>query len=796
MKIEQDNAQLEHYQAKIVSQFIIKILPLSSEQEIISCLADTLSKGFEVQEFAYYAYAHDGNFLTRVDIFSDKNSVPLKQTVDQNISLGDGLVGMVAESIQYCYLEDLSQKPELAFKQTDHLSAIAIPLVADTELIGVIYCGNKKCHGFPLQIQKSLSEVASITAIKMEKNRAMEQLQHTIEKLEYSSKIQDSLFEIAELIFATSNMDEFYQRLHKSIGKLMFAANFFVALEIEDGQAVTLPYAVDEVDEVPPNEVIPIDKNKPSITGFVLSSNKPLRANKQKMQSMIDDNQLYIKGSLPEAWLGVPFGEPPLHGVVVVQSYTQGLGFSEKDEQLLCFVARHIRNAIERMQAKSDLQFLALHDPLTKLANRTLFNDRVTHALNKCKREPNRKIALLFLDLDKFKQVNDTYGHHIGDLLLIEVAAVLHNSIRETDSLSRLGGDEFAILLEDIDSVESAQVVANKIIKSLQSPFVLEKIQIKTSTSIGIAFHNQSENSIESVITCADEAMYQAKQLGRNRAVVHQSDMQTLRVATNVIEQDTVEGLLQNQFFFVFQPIVNLVTGEIVAAEALVRWNNSKRGVLPPKAFLHEMEQNSSILQLDVYNVVNALKHIAAWRSVLSDGFRLSVNISAQSFASITLLEAVQAQFEKDPGLFQYLSFETTEESIVRGVEITRAQMNIFSKMGIELALDDFGTGYSSLSYLGQFKFDYIKIDRSFISENYVTSEQSVILESISSLAKSLAIQTVAEGIENQKQLGLMQHLKCSMGQGFYISKPLSEEEFLELLASKGSFLLPAPSRH
>jgi diguanylate cyclase (GGDEF)-like protein len=790
MKEDQQHLEIDHKYLKIVSQYTMDILLANSEQELIEILSDTLLNKLNIDDFELYLFNPRNKTLAITAAFTEKQPILLDLFVIPDITLGEGLIGKAAKSLVAQSIEDLRLNSDVEQNKSYNLSAFIVPIVTDDKLIGVIYCASKMVAAFTLQLQKSLNTISSITAIKMEKNRAIKQLQQTIEKLEYSGKIQDTLFEIAELIFETSNMQEFYQRLHKCIAKLMFASNFFVGLVIDNEQAITLPYAVDEVDEVPPNEVIPLDNEKPSITGYVLNTNKPLLASKQKIQSMINANQLYVKGSLPNAWLGVPFGKPPLRGVVVVQSYTENIGFTQKDEQLLCFVARHIRNAIERMQARADLQFLALHDPLTKLSNRSLFNDRVNHALNKCRRHKNKKIALLFLDLDKFKQVNDTYGHHIGDLLLIEVAKLIQTCIRETDTLSRLGGDEFGILLEDIVSAELAQRVANKIVKVLQTPFMLDKIQINTSTSIGIAFNDQSDNTIDSLIICADEAMYQAKQRGRNRSILHQGEEQSGMIATKIIEQDALKGLIENQFFFIFQPIVDLKSGYMVAAEALVRWNNSKMGILPSEAFLNEMEENGSIVQLDVYNVNRAVEYLKNWENYLPTNFRLSVNISALGFASSALLEAIYSLFEKSPQLFQYLTLETTEKSIVKGVELTRAQMHIFSKMGIHLALDDYGTGYSSLSYLGQFKFNHIKIDRSFVSGHDKRTEQSIILETINNLAKSLAIDTVAEGIETQQQLELMQDLQCSMGQGFYISKALSNDELLVLLKNKKKLII------
>ena len=795
MSEDHPQSEIKDQHLNVVNQYIIDILPTLTRTSLFDCLSDALSNKLNIEYFELYSFDQKRNKLTLNEAIVDKTSIRANLFMFTEIALGEGVIGKVAQSLQIDRIEDVSIHPELGHHEGDYKSGVILPIMTDDKLIGVVYCASINTDTFSPQLLKSIYAIASITAIKIDKNLAIDELQSTIEKLEYSGKIQDTLFEIAELIFETSNMQEFYQRLHKCIAKLMFASNFFVGLVIEDGQAITLPYAVDEVDEVPPNEVIPIDKHKPSITGYVLNTNKPLLASKQKIQSMIDSNQVYIKGSLPNAWLGVPFGKPPLHGVVVVQSYSDNIGFTDKDEQLLCFVARHIRNAIERMQAKADLQFLALHDPLTKLPNRSLFNDRVHHAVTKCKREKDKKIALMFLDLDKFKQVNDTYGHHIGDLLLIKVAEVLQQNIRQSDTLSRLGGDEFAILLEDVDSVDSALKVANKITDALCAPFLLNEIQINTSTSVGVAFHDQSPNTAESLTICADKAMYQAKQQGRNRVVLHQGDTQSSMVPTHVIEKDAIQGITEEQFFFVFQPMINLNTGLIVGVEALVRWKYSKMGTLPPDSFLNEMEENGSVVKLDVCNVKRAISHIRAWKAHLPEGFQLSVNISGLGFTSVELLETLHLEYERAPDLLTFLTLETTEKSIIKGVDLTRAQMKIFSKMGISLALDNFGTGYSSLTYLGQFKFNYIKIDRSFVSGHLINPKQSIILESINTLARSLSISTIAEGIETKEQFGLIKDLQYPIGQGFYISELVSEKELLDLLQNETVLPIPESSQ-
>ncbi|NQZ09122.1 MAG: EAL domain-containing protein [Algicola sp.] len=768
----------------IVSEFAVKMLSLNTVDRVIWHLAQEVVAKLGFEDVVIYLMDEARQVLCQKAAFGDKSPVGEDIVDPIEIEPGVGVVGNAAKSKQPLLIMDTRLYPGYVVDDQSRLSELAVPMIVNDRVIGVIDSEHSQLGFFTEQQQQTLVVIASITATKIVETQAVIKLRHSVEQLEYASKIQDTLFEIAELIFQTECIDEFYKLLHACIGRLTFTDNFYVALASEDGKFLSFPYFVDEVDGVADYESVPIDEGVPGMTEYVLLTNKPLLVYESDIKKMGDKGIVSVRGSLPKAWLGVPFSSDELKGVVVVQSYYDRFVFKEKDKQLLVFVAKHIRNAIERMKAKSELKFLALHDPLTKLPNRLLFADRIEHAIDNACSNGQSGIAVLFLDLDRFKQVNDTYGHHVGDKLLIEVSRAISRCIRSIDTLSRFGGDEFAILLENISAELQIAKIAEQIIAEVQKPILIEQFQIITSTSIGVTVFQGEGITSDTLLKQADEAMYQAKLHGRNQVWHYDSKSGTGCTGTYKVERDFAQAIEDQDLFFEYQPLIDLKSGRIVGAEALVRWDHHEQGIIPPNAFLPELEKAGYIYQLDMYALSKALAFLSSWQNTLPPKFRLNVNISGAGFTSSPLLTLLQKAHIITPQMLHHLCIEIVEQSIVNSVTQCQRRMKELAAMGVFVALDDFGTGYSSLSYLQQFSFDYIKIDRSFIQNQDQDKDNGIILETIINLAKSLNIRTTAEGIETAEQYGRLKNMQCTIGQGYYMSRPISETDVLALIKS------------
>lgn len=785
MKEKLQQLEVEQQHLRIVSEFAVHMLSLKTEREVVWYLAREVVAKLGFEDVVVYLYNESGGFLTQVAAYGDKN--PQCEELDSplEMALGEGVVGTCAKNREPLLVNDTREFPGYVVDDKPRLSELSVPMIANDQLIGVIDSEHTRQDFFNERHLRTVVAMASIAATKLFESRSTFKLQQSIEQLEYTSKIQDTLFEIAELIFQTECIAEFYRRLHGCIGRLIFSDNFYVALITEDGKGLTFPYFVDNADVFADDDVIPLGVDKPpSITEFVVTNGKPLLVYGDEVDDMHRQGIIKVKGTLPEAWMGIPFGSNELKGVVAVQSYSKEFIFGEKDKQLMVFAAKHIRNAIERMKARTELKFLALHDPLTQLPNRLLFADRIEHAVQNAQRKTGVGLAVLFLDLDRFKQVNDTYGHHVGDLLLIEVSQAIAECIEEFDTLARLGGDEFAVLLENREGKAQVEKVAKDIIAKVQIPVLLEQFQINTSTSIGVTWYDGGNIEAESLLKQADEAMYQAKLHGRNQLWHYDNQAGPTSTGTYKVERDFVQAIENQDLFCQYQPVIDMATGQIVGAEALVRWDHHEQGILPPGAFLPELEKAGYIYQLDLYVLAKALDFLSSWQNTLSSQFRLNVNISGAGFTSSSLLDILTKTHKISPQLLSHLCIEITEQSIVNSVELTKKRMTQLQGMGISIALDDFGTGYSSLSYLQQYRFDHIKIDRSFVQNQKHDEDNCVILDTIINLAKSLNVKTTAEGIETQAQFKRLQSLQCHLGQGFYMSRPLDESQLIELISS------------
>jgi diguanylate cyclase (GGDEF)-like protein/PAS domain S-box-containing protein len=436
------------------------------------------------------------------------------------------------------------------------------------------------------------------------------------------------------------------------------------------------------------------------------------------------------------------------------------------------------RDISERRTLESQLNHQAFHDVLTRLANRALFLNRVEHTVARVPRGKHPS-AVLFLDLDDFKKVNDSLGHAVGDELLVATASRLSTCVRPGDTIARLGGDEFAVLLEDVDGMSDVVAVAERISTALSTSFQLGGRDVFIGVSIGIASLEMGDSPDE-VLRNADLAMYFAKSRRKGQFAVYEPSMHDEMMEHLELEVDLRGAVERNEFEIHYQPIVNLVSGELYGAEALLRWNHPTRGSVPPSRFISLAEETGLIIPLGRWVLKEACEKAREWRTrfVSRRPLQMSVNLSVRHFQDPTLLQDVQ-QALNDSGIEPWsLTLEITESVLMHSSEATLARLRALKALGLKLAIDDFGTGYSSLGYLQQFPIDLLKIDRSFVDAVGIEEVDPVLARAIIALGRTMQIETIAEGIERPEQREGLRVLGCSLGQGYYFAKPMSAQRF------------------
>ncbi len=458
-----------------------------------------------------------------------------------------------------------------------------------------------------------------------------------------------------------------------------------------------------------------------------------------------------------------------------------------------CYETERRHTDEELTRREEELSFLATHDPLTGLPNRTLILDRVEQMLVRSRRTQT-PTAALFVDLDNFKSINDTLGHGVGDELLQAVAARLDGVIRGSDTLGRLGGDEFVVISEDLSLEAGPELIAERLLDSLKHPFKLGENgenRITVTASIGIAAGDRT--SADELLRDADIAMYRAKWDGKNRFVVFESGMQDTVQDRMELEMDLREALGNGEFFLVYQPTLDLSNMTPNGVEALIRWKHPVRGTVQPNDFIPLLEETGMIVEVGRWVLEEACRQGAAWRAA---GYPISmaVNVSGRQLDTDQLvqeIEGVLTDSGMDPGA---LTIEITETTLMRNIEETARRLAAIKQLGVRIAIDDFGTGYSSLAHLQRFPVDALKIDRSFISGLKHNKEGETLIHTLVQLGKALSIETFAEGIERQQELSLLREEDCDSGQGFLFARPLdaeTTEAFLRKLSGNGA---PAPA--
>ncbi len=454
----------------------------------------------------------------------------------------------------------------------------------------------------------------------------------------------------------------------------------------------------------------------------------------------------------------------------------------ESEDEMGQLAVSFNRMADTRQRTEETLRDLSHHDSLTKLPNRILFQLRLVEALENAERV-NRMVAVHFLDLDHFKDINDTLGHPAGDALLQIVAERLKVCIRRSDTVARVGGDEFAIIQTNLVYSNGILVLAKRLIDTIAKPFEIEGERVFTGTSIGITIFPHDDKDADKLLKNADLALYRAKQEGRNKFQLYDPEMNAEVQARKALEQDIREALDNAQFFLCYQPQLELSSGRISGAEALVRWRHPERGMVSPAEFIPVAEQTGLILQLTEAVLLAACQQVRAWQEAGLPPIRVSVNLSPADFKRKDLISMIEGILEETGLGGEWLELEITEGMVMSGVESVIATLHELAEIGIELAIDDFGTGFSSMSYLKQFPVHRLKIDQTFVSDILANKEDASITKAIIMLGHSLGLQVVAEGVETREQLEFLRLRDCDTIQGYYFARPLEAEAFAEFIA-------------
>lgn len=713
----------------------------------------------------------------------------------------------------------------------DPVDWIGIPLKRDDHVIGALvvqsYDESERYTDQDLEILLFVSQHI-VNALDRVKSRELTEqtiiertqqlqainkdLEEEISERQKVEALQQALFEISELSASVDGeMTSFYVNLHGVLSRLISAPNCYIAAVDKDQNYLHFPYFSDEFEShIEPR---PIGRG---LTEYVLRTGQAELLDKAKVKALADKGELDKR--IPEnmkkshiSWLGSPLVvEGEIYGVIAVQTYDDDSPYTVKDLELLKFVSHHIAVAMERKRAADSIQKYnqqlaekvkerttelnlanetlkkqieerkkielklihdAHHDALTGLPNRVMFTNRLELAVANKQRHKEQNFAVLFIDLDRFKQINDTIGHYAGDMFLIEVSKRISKCIRGHDLLARLGGDEFVILLDTFESVEDAEDVATRIINSLAKVFVLEDKEMYSGASIGIALLESWYQSADEVIRDADAAMYQSKSMGRGRYALFNKSMRDKLLEELELENEFRRTLRESAFECFFQPAVDLESKEFLYFEAYIRWEHPRLGKIQREQFCQVAEESGLTLELDNFLVEQACTLLRQWQ--YSDGpekrYRIAINVSVNQLLQPKLINSLLDKI-RATGINPYhLIFEFDENALNRRSQHILPALTKLKKAGIQLVLDNFGSGLASLSYLYSYPLDYVKIDHRYVRSIPRSQKNLKMIQSVLNIGEHLDFKVIAEGIETAQQLRELIGIGCLYGQGAFV---------------------------
>lgn len=644
---------------------------------------------------------------------------------------------------------------------------------------------------------KCLNQQLESKTIELQANNLLleKQYQESIK----ANELRETLLKISQLSNNTCDKSDPFLSIFEVLKDFIHAQDLFIIQQDEDRTKLELVFKTSSLST--DSEI----RFQNKMTRHVLNLNTPLFVDSPELLSEGSDDNEQVQKVV--SWLGVPLiSNCKTIGAIVVQSYDEESPIRHEDLSFLQHISAYVVSLLrnletnqlkEKQQQNLELEVLArtrelseankelvkqkkalreaaLQDSLTNLPNRTLFVNKIDDALLNYKHKKNNYFAVLFIDLDRFKVINDSLGHHFGDELLVEVGTSLKEIVKSRDVVSRIGGDEFAVLLNSINSPEDAYSVAQRIVDRLSEPFVIAGQLVHSGSSVGVSLSNPRYSSSNEMLRDADAAMYRAKEKGKGCYEVFNSDMHQEALNSLKMECSIRSGIKNDEFKPFFQPIVDMKSGRLSGFEALARWVDKDNNMITPDKFIPLAEETKLIAEIDFCIMNRAVKQLKMWqRETGDDNLYVSVNLNCNHFFDSTLPCKIQEVISRNNLNPNSLRLEITETALLEESATVKENLDTLAAMGIKLLLDDFGTGYSSLSYLYKFPLDILKIDKSFVENIDVYRGNRQIIKTIIDLAKSLNMRTVAEGIEQESDYDFLCDVNCEYGQGYFLSKPM-----------------------
>jgi diguanylate cyclase (GGDEF)-like protein len=719
-------------------------------------------------------------------------------------------------------LEKFNIDPKLGIGP-DSEDWLGVPMIEDGRVVGgivlQIYLPDMRYQRADLDllsfvaehIQQSLTRREQTEELEQKVNERTAKLSLEIHERQRSERIQSALFNITRLASQSESLEQFYPAMHEIVGQLLEANNIYVAFIDEKNKQLDFPYRIDEQGDTVGSR--PLSNG---LTEWVLASKAPVLLNESQINRLKQQNLAVVKGHAPKCWLGVPLIiKNKAVGVITLQSYDNTEAYSYKEQELLMFVSSHIAQALEKIessnrlkqayaemetniqkrthelelsnqalreqiarreQAEHKLKYDAMHDQLTGLANRNQLYESLRQSLAHYQAKPNRLFAVFFIDLDRFKVINDSMGHWVGDELLKIVSKRIQSCLRRPDLVARLGGDEFAVILNSIRSISEARIVAERMLHVFTEPMYIQGKELFISPSIGIAISHERHQEPDEILRDSDIALYRSKELGRNRYTffddaLHQSALNTL-----IIEGDLRRALTRNELFPFYQPMVELSTGKVLGFEALMRWNHPHRGLLIPKDFSEIAKETGLIEQVDWVIYEQVCRDLPV---LLGMGGYASINVSPRHLGHEDFADRLLALIAEYGIAPANINIEVTEDALIEHPDLGLKLLSQLNQAGVRINLDDFGTGYSSFSYLHKYPLDCLKIDRSFLATlaNHPDNKTMHLVRAIYALGMSLGLEVIAEGVETEEQSACLLQIGITLGQGNLFSKPGAIED-------------------